>query len=60
MKQIENAFDSCYYLTEEGEVYNSSTDTFIEADSRNNFRLKLEDKTYKKVSLKTLYLLVYG
>ena len=60
MKQIENAFDSCYYLTEEGEVYNSSTDTFIEADSRNNFRLKLEDKTYKIVSLKTLYLLVYG
>ena len=60
MKQINNGFCSCYYMTEEGYIYNAAEDNYIYADERNNFKLQLQgtNKT-KKISLKSLYRLVY-
>lgn len=60
MKQINNGFDECYYLTEKGDIYNNKTDNTIKADSKHSFKLKLISGERKKITLKELYLLVYG
>ena len=60
MQQINCEFAECYYLTEEGKVYNSDTDKMICADKAHCFRLKTKDNITKKISLKVLYKKVYG
>ena len=60
MQQINNNFASCYYLTREGTVFNSSTNKTIKADSSHMFKLKTEQGAYKKISLKELYKKVYN
>lgn len=60
MKQINNNFDSCYYLTKEGEVYNSNTNTYKKAYKDHSFKLKTIEGDTKKISLRELYKLVYN
>lgn len=59
MKQLNNGYASCYYLTREGQIYNSSTKKYLKADSKHSFRLKTEEEKYKRVTLRELYKLVY-
>ena len=59
MKKINNGYADYYYLTEEGSVYNAATDNYIKPDKTHKFKLKRADNTYKTISLKTLYKLVY-
>ena len=59
MKQIKNNFNECYYLTQEGLIYNSDTDKYIKPN-QNNFILKTKEGTNKKISLKKLYYIVYN
>ena len=58
MKQINNGFKSCYYLTEEGYIYNADSNKNIYPNNK-NFRLKKEDDSTVKISLKKLYYLVF-
>ena len=60
MQQINNNFAACYYLTEEGKVFNSSTNKYIKADNRHSFKLKTLDGNYKRISLRELYKLIYN
>lgn len=60
MEQLNNGYASCYYLTKDGKIYNSSTKKFLKADDRHSFRLKTEEEKYKRVTLKELYKLVYN
>lgn len=60
MKQINNGFCSCYYLTEEGKIYNADTKEYKEANKEHYFLLKTEKNTTKKVYLRQLYKLVYN
>lgn len=60
MQQLDNGYCSCYYLTEDGRLYNSDTELYKAADKRNNFYIKREDGSTKKIALKQLYKLVYG
>lgn len=60
MKQINNGFDGCYYLTEEGRVYNSKTKNEIKIDKYHCYRLKTIAGKYKKISLRELYKLTYS
>lgn len=60
MQQINNDYASCYYLTESGEIYNSSTETYLKPNEKHSFRLKRVDDTYKRVTLRELYFLVFG
>ena len=60
MKQLNNGFCGCYYLTEAGEIYNEQTNTYIKPDNDHKFRLKLADGRSKRIPLKKLYKLVYG
>lgn len=59
MQQVNNNFDACYYLTEEGIIYNSKTNNYINANDGHCFRLKTIDGNYKKISLRELYKIVY-
>jgi hypothetical protein len=60
MKQILNDFDDCYWLTEEGKIYNKLEDSFIKIDNRHSFSLKSIEGKYKRLTLKALYRLVYN
>ena len=59
MKQINNGYCKEYYLTEDGMLYNTSTKALKGANRQNNFFIKREDGTIRKISLKRLYRLVY-
>ena len=60
MKQLNNGFKACYYLTTDGNIYNKETNKIIKADSSHRFKLKLESGIRKSISLKELYYLVYN
>ena len=60
MKQLNNGYCSCYYLTEEGLLYNADNNTFKAANKANSFVIKREDGSTKKIALKQLYRLIYG
>ena len=60
MIKIENGYKECYYLTEDGMVYNSDTNKYREADKEKRFSLQTIDGKCKKISLKVLYRMVYG
>ena len=36
MQQVNNNFDDCYYLTEEGIIYNSKTKAYIKPNKQHN------------------------
>ena len=58
VRQILNGFAEYYYLTEEGTVYNSKANKYLQKS--NCYKLKLEDNEYKKISLKKLYQMVFN
>ena len=60
MKQINNGFAECYYLDNNGEVYNADTGKLLLPDNKYSVKLKTTDGRYKKVSIKTLYKAVYN
>lgn len=60
MKQINNSFKECYFLTEQGEIYNNITGKYIKPDKSHRFRLMTTDNSYKKIALKPLYKIVYN
>ena len=59
MKQINNGYCECYYLTEDGRLYNTQTKEYKSADKDNRIVLKTEDGVRRKISLKVLYYMVY-
>lgn len=60
MQQINNGYCSCYYLTEDGRLYNADTKQYKSANKEHRFSLKREDGSCKKIALKQLYKIVYG
>ena len=60
MQPINNGFAEYYYLTNDGQVYNSKTDKYIAANNKHTYKLLLTNGSYKRISLKTLYKLVYN
>lgn len=60
MKKIENDFCDNYWLTEQGIVYDQIKDIFKNPYSDNCYKLKRKDGSYKTISQKSLYYLVYG
>ena len=59
MKQINNGFSSCYWLDEQGNVFNDSIDRYLKRD-KNSYNLRRIDGTIRSVSIKELYKLVYN
>lgn len=59
MKQINNNFLDIYYLTQDGKVFNNKTKQYLTHDN-NSYKLKTKDNTFKKISLKKLYRIVYN
>ena len=59
MRKLNNGFCEYYYLTEDGKLFNSQTNELKEVDKDRRFSLKMIDGSRKKVSLKTLYRMVY-
>lgn len=60
MQQVNNNFDACYYLTEEGIIYNSKTKAYIKPNKQHSFTLKTIEGNYRKIALRELYKLVYN
>lgn len=59
MKQIRNEFAEYYYLTPQAEVFNAKTNRYIKADG-NNYKLKTLAGSYRVITKKNLYKLVYN
>ena len=59
MKQLNNGYADYYYLLEDGSVYNAAADKIIQPTKEHTYTLKTINNKRKKVSLKTLYKLVY-
>ena len=60
MKQVNHGYADYYYLLEDGRLYNAATDQYIKQSDRHTYILRTIDNNRKKVSLKTLYKLVYN
>ena len=60
MIQINNGYEECYYLREDGSIYDADTDKILKPDSKHLYRLKAKGKGYKKVSIRTLYKAIYN
>lgn len=60
MEQINHNYADYYYLTLEGNVFNANSNAYIKPDKSHRFKLKQIDNSYKSISLKTLYKLVYN
>lgn len=59
MQQIQNGFCDYYYLTTDGKVFNSNTKRYLKKDNYNYILMTKDGKT-KKITLKTLYKMVYN
>ncbi len=60
MKAIQNGFCDYYFMTKAGEVYNSRTDKYSKGGKKGEVTLTTLEGTKEKISLSTLYRLVYG
>lgn len=60
MKQINHNYANYYYLLEDGSLYNADTNQTLKPNIDHIYTLKTLDNKRKKVSLKTLYKLVYN
>ena len=58
MQQIKNGFKPCYYLTEDGKVFNKERNKYL-ACNRYFYQLQTETGKTKGISLKKLYRIVY-
>ena len=59
MRKVENGYCENYYLTEDGRIYDSTTDEYKEPDKERRFTLRTTSGKRKKISLKVLYEMVY-
>ena len=59
MQQINNGFDTCYFLTREGKVYNKTTGNYLTLNNY-SYSLKTTEGKYKKITLRKLYKLVFN
>ncbi len=57
--RVNNGFKDYYYLRDDGTLYNVKKKCKIKLDEH-NYKLATIDGKYKKISLKSLYKLVYG
>ena len=60
VKQLNSGYAPCYYITEDGRVYNADTGKYLQEDSKHGVKLKTLENTYRKISIKTLYKAAYG
>ena len=60
MKKIENGYYDYYFLTEEGELYDGKKKIYVKPGKDHTFRIRKKDNSIHKISLKTLYKLVYN
>lgn len=60
MVNLIQPFKNCYYLCENGTIYNSETDKIIKPDKRHNFYLYTEAGTKKYISQMKLYRQLYN
>ena len=58
MRQIKHGFKDYYYLTEDGQIYNAKTLTYL-TPGRSSYKLQAEDGQRRSISLSSLYALVY-
>lgn len=59
MKQINNGYRDCYFLTEEGKVFNSQSNQYLKPSKDYIYSLITKEGKRKKIAIKTLYRLVY-
>ena len=60
MQQLKAPYKSCYYLLENGNIFDEEQQIEKKPDSNHQFRLQTLDNKQKKISLKTLYREVYN
>lgn len=60
MKQVNNGYADYYYLLEDGSLYNADADQIVKLINKHNYIIKTTNNEKKKISLKTLYKLVYN
>lgn len=58
MRQIKHGFKDYYYLTEDGQIYNANTHSYL-TPGRSSYKLQTEESRRKEISLSSLYALVY-
>ena len=59
MIQINNGFESCYYLSEDGSIVDINKNQIIKPNKRHLFFLKTNDGRKKYIAQRTLYRIVY-
>lgn len=59
MKQVNNGYAAYYYLLRDGKIYNAEKDSYIEPNSKHQYKLKTIEDKYVNISLKKLYAMVY-
>ena len=59
MKQLNHGYADYYYLLEDGSLLNVSTNKILKQSSTHMYMIRTTNNNRKKVSLKTLYRLVY-
>ena len=60
MVQVENGFKECYYLKEDGTIFNAATGKQLKPNKQHLFCLLTKEGSKKKVALSTLYKAVYN
>lgn len=60
MKKLENNFEDYYWITENGEVYNSIRKRYVKMASHYRYVLMTKEGKTKTISLKSLYKLVFN
>lgn len=60
MVQLNNGFEECYYLLDDGNIYNNKSGKTIKPDKKHLFYLKTNEGRYKKIALKTIYKKLYN
>ena len=59
MKQVNHGYADYYYLEEDGSLYNAAADQMVQLSNEHKYMIRTENNERKKISLKTLYRLVY-
>lgn len=60
MIQLNNGYAACYYLLEDGRIYNADSKKYIDPDRKHQYKLKTEEGKYKYIALKSLYKLLHN
>lgn len=60
MKQLNNGYANYYYLLEDGSLFNAFINKTIQPSNKHMYVIRTVNNDRKKVSLKTLYKLVYN